>query len=129
LLSQKLDRKINNLATFNTPVRLSYKFNESNIGRHVQLFSYLDGVQPFGGGMMTMVNGVRWGEFGPAGHKISNDKVTNINFTDYQIKDTMDAIKRSSIYNPIPFYRQIIKNHSTWTDPRARELVAREFFK
>ena len=50
LLSNMLDRPIDNLVTLGTPIRSDYQFNEGNIGNHVNAYSQGDIIQAQGGG-------------------------------------------------------------------------------
>lgn len=105
LLSNMLDRKIDNMVTLGTPVRGDYVFNESNIGNHVNAYSTKDFIQQTGGGWLSgsgvlgtlfgfsnggvggsMIGGrfgnlFGWGEFGLAGQKFNSPNVSDVDVT------------------------------------------------
>lgn len=84
LLSQRLNRRIDNLVTYNVPVRGDYKFNEDNIGRHVNIFTWGDGVQQWAGGSFHVwMNGVK--EFGFARRDFDDKRVVDTNMTPYMM--------------------------------------------
>jgi len=70
---------INNLVTLGTPIRADYTFNESVIGKHLNVFSYHDDVQRTGG-MAIWVPGIGIAEI-PADRQIDDPRVRNIDAT------------------------------------------------
>ncbi len=94
LVSQKTERKIDNLVTLGTPARSDYQPNYDMVGRHINAYSNVDMIQGGGGGQTNLSavllgtvgnafgipgaiigyalgNILGWGEFGSAGRKFS----------------------------------------------------------
>ncbi len=110
LLSNILDRKIDNLITLSTPVRQDYKPSYDNIGKHIQLYSNNDMIQFFGGGSYSLTQAfLAWCtacsqvykntplnkyEFGPTLSRTFS-KAENINYTDFT--RTSGPIKSHSV--------------------------------
>jgi RHS repeat-associated protein len=85
--THKLNYKIDTLVTLGTPIRGDYTPNRSNIGRHFNVFSDLDPVQLSGGRLPYIIQmgglGSLYGQFGPAGRRVSGPGVKNIDAWQY----------------------------------------------
>jgi RHS repeat-associated protein len=75
-----LNRKIDTLVTLGTPIRPDYSFNESRIGRHLNVFSNNDRVQKLGG-MKFDVPGSVVPILIPAGRQLNVAGVKNLDAT------------------------------------------------
>jgi hypothetical protein len=73
-----LDHKIDHLVTLGVPVRADYKFNESMIGQHLNVYSNNDAVQRKGGELHYMG---RFSYVDPAGRQINATGVRNLDAT------------------------------------------------
>jgi hypothetical protein len=111
LVSQKTDKKIDNLVTLATPVRSDYQPNYDNIGRHINAYSNLDIIQSMGGNSNLLratislvgVLGV-WAsgqEFGPAGRT-------------YEGAENIDVTKESFSLMPWRVHSNFWQDTSVW---------------
>jgi len=118
LLSQKVDHKIDTLVTLGTPSS-EYRFDEKNIGEHINLYSKTDKVQSHGGekytasgviagllcgfGCGAIGSRLGWGEFGKAGRTFEGAKNIEVSSSDMQrsgpVSSHSDLWQNSSIWN------------------------------
>jgi len=122
LVSQMIDRKIDNLVTLGTPVRSDYQPNYDMIGRHVNVYSSLDLGQKFAGGQFSATgllgrlfgktgasigDALSWGEFGLAGRKFNGAENINVTIPSFNI-------------NPIRLHANLWRDAGVWTKVETR---------
>lgn len=117
LVSQKTNRKIDNLVTLATPVRADYQPNYAIISRHLNAYSIIDMAQFMGGGqflLSKLIGGLllgpvggwlggkfNFGEFGLAGRA-------------YQGAENVAATKATFSINPVRLHANFWVNSKIW---------------